>query len=141
MPNIKVFKMNNRQIVKAYGDWLGETDWDYFSTFTYRYDVKKRQNERLISGLRDNLQSTGLDHHIFYVTEYTNYNYNTHNHMLIKGEGVNEAVESYLRAKNLLYNNVVHYPYKKTLGANYYVTKFIGSNKIEWNVIKTPTKK
>ena len=49
MPNIKVFKMNNRQIVKAYGDWLGETDWDYFSTFTYRYDIKQRQNERLMS--------------------------------------------------------------------------------------------
>jgi hypothetical protein len=36
---------------------------------------------------------------------------------------------------------VVHYPYKKSLGANYYVTKFIGSDKIEWDVIKTPTKK
>ena len=114
MLNIKVYNMNNRQIVKAYGDWLGETDWDYFSTFTYRYDIKKRQNERLMSGLRENLKTSGLDHHIFYVTEYTNYNYNTHNHMLIKGEGVNEAVESYLRAKNLLYNNVVHYPYEKT---------------------------
>jgi len=56
--------------------------------------------------------------------------------MLIKGEGVNEAVESYLRGKNLLYNNVVHYTYKKILGANYYVTKFIGSDKIEWCVIK-----
>ena len=54
---------------------------------------------------------------------------------LIKGEGVNEVVESYLRAKNLLYNNVVHYPYKKTLGANYYVTKFISSDKTEWGVI------
>ena len=54
---------------------------------------------------------------------------------LIKGEGVNEAVESYLRGKNLLYNNVVHYPYEKPLGANYYVTKFIGSDKIEWGVI------
>jgi hypothetical protein len=57
--------------------------------------------------------------------------------MLIKGEGVNEAVESYLRAKNLLYNNVVHYPYEKTLGANYYVTKFIGSDKIKWDLIKS----
>ena len=66
---------------------------------------------------------------------------NTSHGKVIKGEGVNEAVESYLRAKNLLYNNVVHYPYEKTLGANYYVTKFIGSDKIEWDVIKTPTKK
>ena len=45
--------------------------------------------------------------------------------------------ESYFRDKNLLYGNVVHYPYKKSLGANYYVTKFIGSDKIEWDVIKT----
>ena len=44
-------------------------------------------------------------------------------------------VESYFRDKNLLYGNVVHCPYKKSLGANYYVTKFIGSDKIEWDVI------
>ena len=55
--------------------------------------------------------------------------------MLIKGEGVNKAVDSYLRAKNLLYNKVVHYPYEKTLGATYYVTKFIGSDKIDRGVI------
>jgi len=52
-----------------------------------------------------------------------------------------KLVEGYFRDKNLLYGNVVHYPYKKTLGANYYVTKFIGSDKIEWDVIKNPTKK
>jgi len=54
---------------------------------------------------------------------------------------VKDRVESYFRDKNLLYNNVVHYPPEKSLGANYYVTKFIGSDKIEWDVIKTPTKK
>ena len=46
----------------------------------------------------------------------------------------------YFRDKNLLYGNVVHYPYKKTLGANYYVTKHIGSDKIEYDIIKTPLK-
>ena len=45
------------------------------------------------------------------------------------------TVESYLRAKNLLYDNFAHYPYEKTLGASYYATKFIGSDKIEWDVI------
>ena len=48
---------------------------------------------------------------------------------------VKDCVESYFRDKNLLYSNVVHYPYKKSLGANYYVTKFIVSDKIEWDVI------
>jgi hypothetical protein len=41
--------------------------------------------------------------------------------MLIKGDGVKDRVESYFRDKNLLYDNVVHYPYEKSLGANYYV--------------------
>ena len=31
--------------------------------------------------------------------------------------------------------------FEKSLGANYYNTKFIGCDKIEWGVIKTPTKK
>jgi len=33
------------------------------------------------------------------------------------------------------------HPYKKSLGANYYVTKFIASDKIDYDIIKTPTKK
>ena len=127
--------MHNIDIVKSYGEWLGQTEWDYFSTFTYRYDIKKNQNERLMRGLRENLNSSTLSPLIFYVTEYTNYSYNTHNHMLIKGDGVKDRVESYFRDKNLLYGNVVHYPYKKSLGANYYVTKFIGSDKTDWDVI------
>ena len=127
--------MSNIDIIKSYGDWLGKTDWDYFSTFTYRFDIKQKQNERLMSGLRENLNSSTLSPLIFYVTEYTNYSYNTHNHMLIKGDGVKDRVESYFRDKNLLYGNVVHYPYKKSLGANYYVTKFIGNDKIDWGVI------
>ena len=48
-----------------------------------------------------------------------------------------DRVESCFRGKNPHYVNVVHYPYEKSLGANYYVTKFIGSDKIEWDVIKT----
>ncbi len=28
-----------------------------------------------------------------------------------------------------------HYTYEKTLGAKYYVTKFIGREKMEWGVI------
>ena len=127
--------MSNIDTIKVYGDWLGKTDWDYFSTFTYRFDIKQKQNERLMNGLRKNLESTDLNHFIFYVTEFTNYSYNTHNHMLIKGDGVKDRIESYFRGKNLLYDNVVHYPYEKSLGANYYVTKFIGSDKIEWGFI------
>ena len=54
-------------------------------------------------GLSENLNSSTLSPLILYVTEYTNYSYNTHNHMLIKGDGVKDRVESYFRDKNLIY--------------------------------------
>ena len=50
------------------------------------------------------------------------------NHILIKGDGVKDRVESYFREKNLLYDNV-HYPYKKSLGANYIKAILIVFNK------------
>ena len=129
-----MYQTNRRELVREAGAWLGETSWDFFSTFTYRYDIKQKQNYKIMEGLRSSLQKLGLPHYIFYVTEFTSSS-STHNHMLIKGDGVKEAVESHLRAKNLLYNNVVHYPYKSSLGANYYVSKFIGDDRIWWDVI------
>ena len=130
-----MYTQQQSKTVMNYANWLAETKWDTFSTITYRYDIKEKQNYKIMKSLERYLEKLKKPFNMFWVTEFTNYNYNTHNHMLIKGEWVNEAVESYLRAKNLLYNNVVHYPYEKTLGANYYVTKFIGSYKIEWGVI------
>ena len=34
------------KIVTSMGNWLGKTKWDYFSTITYRYDIKAKQNYR-----------------------------------------------------------------------------------------------
>ena len=31
------------QTVKQMSNWLAKTKWDYFSTITYRYDVKAKQ--------------------------------------------------------------------------------------------------
>ena len=106
-----------------------------FIFFFLFLDKKEDELVWLMYGLKENLNSPTLSPLIFYVTEFTNYSYNTHNHMLIKGDSVKDLVESYFRDKNLLYFNVVHYLYKKRLRANYYVTKFIGSDKIDWDVI------
>ena len=99
LPNIKImYQTNRRELVREAGAWLGETSWDFFSTFTYRYDIKQKQNYKIMEGLRSSLQKLGLPHYIFYVTEFTSSS-STHNYMLIKGDGVKEAVESHLRAK------------------------------------------
>ena len=41
------------KIVTSMGNWLGKTKWDTFSTITYRYDVKAKQNFKIMTGLEE----------------------------------------------------------------------------------------
>ena len=54
----------------------------------------------------------------FTILSFTNYDYNTHNHLLLKGEIIGE-INTYLRRKSLIGNHVKYEPYEK--GASMYV--------------------
>jgi len=117
-----MYRNNQKEIIRSYGNWLAQTDWETFSTITYRYDVKEKQNYRIMTGLEDYLKSLDKAFNLFWVTEYTNRNYNTHNHLLLKGNIVND-ITYHLKAQSLTVDHVKHEPYEE--GANMYVTKYI----------------
>jgi hypothetical protein len=121
------------KIVKQMSDWLVQTDWDYFSTITYRYDVKPKQNYRVMTDLEDYLKSLRKPFNMFWVTEYTNYNYNTHNHLLVKGDIIGD-INYHLKSKSLIGDHVKHLPYEE--GASMYVSKFICDDKIDYGFVK-----
>jgi hypothetical protein len=121
------------KIVTSMGNWLGKTKWDYFSTITYRYDVKAKQNLRIMTGLEEYLKSLDKPFNMFWVTEFTNYNYNTHNHLLVKGDIV-DNINYHLKSKSLIGDHVKHLPYEK--GASMYVSKFICDDKIDYGFVK-----
>ena len=50
---------------------------------------------------------------MFWVAEFTNYDYNTHNHLLLKG-GIAGDINSHLKSKSLIGDHVKHLPYKKS---------------------------
>ena len=129
-----MYTTNQREIVKSYANWLGQTEWDTFSTITYRYDVKEKQNYRIMTGLEEYLKSLDKTFNLFWVTEYTNYNYNTHNHLLVKGDIVGD-INSHLRSKSLISDKVKHLPYQK--GASIYVSKFICDDKIDYGFVNS----
>ena len=128
-----MYNQQQRKIVTSMGNWLGETKWDIFSTITYRYDVKAKQNYKIMTELERHLMTLNKPFNMFWVTEYTNYNYNTHNHLLVKGDIVGD-INSHLRSKNLIGKHVKHEPYEK--GASMYVSKFICDNKIDYGFVK-----
>ena len=128
-----MYRGNQREIVRSMGNLVGGMPWDIFSTITYRYDIKAKQNFRIMTGLEEYLKSLDKPFNMFWVTEFTNYNYNTHNHLLLKGDIVGD-INSHLKSKSLIGDNVKHLPYEK--GASMYVSKFICDEKINWGIVK-----
>ena len=120
------------QTVKQMSNWLAKTKWDYFSTITYRYDVKSKQNFRIMTGLEDYLKSLRKPFNMFWVTEFTNYNYNTHNHLLVKGDIV-DNINSHLKSKSLIGDHVKHLPYEES--ASTYISKYICDTKTNWGIV------
>ena len=129
-----MYRNNQKEIIRSYGNWLAQTDWETFSTITYMYDVKEKQNYRIMTGLEDYLKSLNKPFNMFWVTEFTNYNYNTHNHLLVKGDIVGD-INSHLRSKSLISDKVKHLPYQK--GASIYVSKFICDDKIDYGFVNS----
>ena len=127
-----MYTSQQSQTVKQMSNWLAKTKWDYFSTITYRYDVKTKQNFRIMTGLEDYLKSLRKPFNMFWVTEFTNYNYNTHNHLLVKGDIV-DNINSHLKSKSLIGDYVKHLPYEE--GASTYVSKYICDTKTNWEVV------
>jgi len=128
-----MYTPQQRKIVTTMGNWLGKTKWDYFSTITYRYDIKPKQNYKVMTDLERHLMTLDKPFNMFWVTEYTNYNYNTHNHLLVKGDIVGD-INSHLKSKSLIGDHVKHLPYEKS--ASMYVSKFICDDKIDYGFIK-----
>ena len=124
---------NQKEIVRSMGNWLGGMPWDIFSTITYRYDIKAKQNFRIMKDLERYLMTLDKPFNMFWVTEFTNRNYNTHNHLLLKGNIVND-ITYHLKAQSLIGDYVKHYPYEE--GANMYVAKYICDEKTNWGLIE-----
>ena len=57
-----MYTQQQSKTVISMANWLAETKWDTFSTITYRYDVKEKQNfknnDRLWKRYLKNLKQT-----------------------------------------------------------------------------------
>ncbi|MBT7895749.1 MAG: hypothetical protein HN564_02015 [Flavobacteriales bacterium] len=132
-----MYTPQQREPVMNMAKWLGSMSWDIFSTLTYRYDVKTKQNFRIMTALEKYLKTLKKPFKMFWVTEFTNYNYNTHNHLLVKGDIVDD-ITYHLKSKSLIGKHYRHEPYEKE--ASIYVSKFICDRKINWNISENTDK-
>ena len=132
-----MYTTHQSKVVRSYAEWLQKTDWDIFSTVTYRYNIKSKLNYDIMTALEKYLQSLKKPFKMFWVTEFTNYNYNTHNHLLVKGDIV-EDINYHLKSKSLISDKVKHLPYEKE--SSIYVSKYICDRKTNWNISESTDK-
>ena len=128
-----MYTANTAQLVKEFGSWLGTMEWDYFSTLTYQYDIGVKQNHNMMNRISKALLKTSLDYEVFYITEFSGYKTSTHNHMLIKGDGVIDIIHKNL--KGYITDKVIHLPYDSDKGASYYVCKNINSPGVDYDMM------
>ena len=55
---------------KEWGKFLNTKDWDYFTTLTYKWDVKMEQNSRYMYRLLNSIKKTGISYSMFWVSEW-----------------------------------------------------------------------
>ena len=128
-----MYTQQQRQTVRSMGKWLASMPWDMFSTITYRHNINISQNYRIMKKLEEYLLSLDKSFNMFWVTEYTNYNFSTHNHLLLKGNIKND-INYHLKSKSLIGDHVKHEPYQEA--ASMYVSKFICDEKTNWNIVE-----
>ena len=125
----------NREQNRQYGEWLSQSEWDLFSTVTYKFNVNRRRNRQIMEGFTNSLNKKNIPHKVFWIMEDTSSGHQTHNHLLLEGDTVQYELDKYLKEKNLVDERFVkHIAYNASLGASHYVSKFISSENADYDI-------
>ena len=117
--------MNKTTLNRAYGDFFGREQWDYFSTLTYKHPVNVKRNRSIMDRLIKSLKRQATAFSMVWVCEWHRTGTSTHSHLLTKGVDV-AVIDKYWSKSNLGYKKFNdHKVYEKDKGANFYIAKYI----------------
>jgi hypothetical protein len=117
--------MNKTTLNRAYGEFFGREQWDYFSTLTYKYPVNVKRNRSIMDRLIKSLKKQATAFSMVWVSEWHRSGTSTHSHLLTKGVDIT-LVDKYWSKSNLGYKKFNdHKVYERDKGANFYMAKYI----------------
>lgn len=136
----------SKRLVKEYGNFLGQTNWTFYCTLSTRFPLSVKCAKRYIEATHELLHlKFNLINQIYWVAEPFDSKYGFHVHCLVKFN----CEEPHKRKKELIkawqivtkgsyggkYNWTKIIPYIKDLGGNYYVSKLIYRNEVEYGFL------
>lgn len=119
-----MYTNNARELVQAWGGWLQAQMWDYFSTYTFRYEVSLKRSEHHMLKVEEQLKSEQIAHTLYWVAESPHTTLQSHLHFLIAGQEAQKFIYNYYQTKGMIdHRSVMNEAYDPTLGATFYVSK------------------
>ena len=140
---IESLKQKNNN-VKNYGEWLNSLHWDYYCTFTTRYQLSVKSGRRSMIRLYNLLSERyGCTIKLFWVAEPFDTKYGCHVHALIE-VGDKNAI-TIIDLKNAWqivskgkgkkeYNNTTIKDYDNGKGGHFYFSKYLQRQGVDYDV-------
>ena len=132
-------------LIKGYGSWLNSYEWDYYCTFTTRYQLTlpsaRRTMVKLHGLLTHNLGAAPI---FFWVAEPFDTKYGCHLHALLalnnktptSKTDIKNAWQVVSKGKGLKeYNNTTIKEYDRFKGGHFYLTKYLQRNDVDYDIL------
>lgn len=81
-----MYTTSSTSLINDWGGWLQAQIWDYFSTYTFRYDISMKRSEQHMLRVESLMEQEQIAHTLFWVAESPHNSQQSHLHMLIQGE-------------------------------------------------------
>jgi hypothetical protein len=138
--------MNNTTKTIEYGNWLNTMDWNCFCTLSTSYFLTMKQARRAADRLHSFLNTNYGNAKIFWVAEPFDSNVGCHVHALVSFNSssvIKDMVSIIKRAWQVVtkgnrgkkHNHTVIRPYESSLGANFYVSKYMLRNNSDYDIL------
>ena len=137
--------MTATTIVIEYADFLNGFDWDFFCTFSTRYELTMKSARRVMERLHSHLTKHYGKVKLFFVAEPFDVKNGYHTHALVQFEQpIARSLKSILRQAWQIVsggiggkgnNHTILKKYDKDLGANYYVSKYMFKQNSDYDIL------
>ena len=130
-----MYTSSTSELVNAWGSWMHQRAWDFFSTYTFRREVSLKRSENLMLRLEASLKEQQLEHTLFWVAESPKSYKQAHLHFLVQGEGASSFIYDFYHTRGLINRRgVMQEPFDPARGASFYVSKSLSSNRVAYGI-------
>ena len=123
--------INYQDLSRNFYEWLNRWNWDWWATWTFRWDIRPYSAKKCLCAF---LKGIEKDYYSFMAMEWHRYRDSVHIHSLVGNVAdIRRLTVMDTWAKKYGWARI--YPYDRTKGAGYYLTKYLVKELADYDMI------